>query len=339
MAYQLIYTSHPTSLTHGRSGFSTVARSRGIGDALANLVERCVRYDSTIAGDPVLAHSVVKLGASTWHVLTRARDCGTDYTNRNNYIAHHLVISEDEVGLLPSPADVALCWDGWLDSWQGEPRFVDDVDLSGLNPPKRLPAGEWGKLFGDCGCAALLGMFSAEIVAGRGDGGLLLALFAESMALFINRADSWGITFTTCDFPGGSVSDFMWRGVRQPSASAVADLTRRKSLPAPAGRGAEYARSGEMNNREKYNLTVEGPKFGQRRFEVVNVDSGKNAYAVPVLTGLVVGLLIIVAALLFVNFAYADSSEIGGMLDAGAQGAVKAGTPGGEREIFAERLK
>ena len=106
-----------------------------------------------------------------------------------------------------------------------------------------------------------------------------------------------------------------------------------------AGRGAEYARSGEMNNREKYNLTVEGPKFGQRRFEVVNVDSGKNAYAVPVLTGLVVGLLIIVAALLFVNFAYADSSEIGGMLDAGAQGAVKAGTPGGEREIFAERLK
>ena len=165
MAQQLIYTSCPVSLVRGRSGFSTVARGAGMGEALASMVERCSSYDSSAVSGPVFSHRIVRCGSSNWHVLTRTCDCGTDYTNRNNYIAHHLVLSEEEAaGLACNSAQIMLYWDGWLDSWSGEPRYIDDVDLSGIPAPAELPARRWEKIFSDAGCAACLSESGGEVL-------------------------------------------------------------------------------------------------------------------------------------------------------------------------------
>lgn len=307
MAQQLIYTSCPVSLVRGRSGFSTVARGAGMGEALASMVERCSSYDSSAVSGPVFSHRIVRCGSSNWHVLTRTCDCGTDYTNRNNYIAHHLVLSEDEAaGLACNSAQIMLYWDGWLDSWSGEPRYIDDVDLSGIPAPAELPARRWEKIFSDAGCAACLSESGGEIRGGRKDSPTILGLFAESLSLFVNPLDSWRVTYTTCYFGSDNSADFLWKGISasgQPPKPGVADLASGTAPELPNCRAAEYARTGELNNIEKFNLKAAKPEFGARRFEVVVPERRAPGSAAIILSGVVVALAILVAALLFVNFA------------------------------------
>ena len=86
MACQLIFTSSPVSLTTGRTGFSTVARTSDMPEKLAAAVERCSVYE--IPSGAVYSHRILGVGTQKWHLLSRIRDAGTDYTNRNNFIAH-----------------------------------------------------------------------------------------------------------------------------------------------------------------------------------------------------------------------------------------------------------
>lgn len=273
MAYQLIFTSSPSSLIAGRSGFSTVARTADMPELLANAVERCGTFESDTVSGAVYSHRKLNCLGRVWHVLTRAQEAGVDYTGRNNYIAHHIVVSEAEIQFLPNPAEILACYSGWCLSWSGEPRFIDAPDLCFTAIPPRLPAQTWRELFSDAGAASVMLSQTSEIGVGRSDADLALRLFAESIALVRNPLDAWEITFTTRFFSSENPADFIWRGVQSNSrleGKLKADISSRTCIAILENRAAEYARTGELNNREKYKLTVGEPIKGTRKFNVVS---------------------------------------------------------------------
>ena len=302
MAYQLIYTSYPVSLVHGRTGFSTVARSKDMPEKLASALERASVYEA--ASGAVFSHRIISAAGRTWHILSRVCDSGADYTNRNNYIAHHLAVSEDEVYGLPNPAEILLNWDGWLSSWNEDPKFIGNADLSGIISKTALPAKAWAETFGDSGKAALLGDSSAVVIASAQDAALLLKLYSESLMLNVKGEDAWNTSFTTSLAKSDNAADFVWKGVDEVRAdfpvAGLVNLKTRTAPDAPSGRAADYARSGEMNNRERYNLHVSGPKKIEAHFNVVEARPEKD-YSIWIIAACSAGatILIIAAALIF----------------------------------------
>ncbi len=295
MAYQLVYTSSPTSLNRGRSGFSTVARSADMPEKLASAVERLSAYDAS--SGVVYSHKIITFASARWHILSRTCDSGVDYTNRNNYIAHHLVISDDEISSLANPADVILNWSGWLSSWSGEPRYIDNAEnLCSIENSTKPPAKLWAQIFGDASCAALLSSSGACIKASPSNAQTLLNLFSESLSLFVKPAQAWDISFSTYSPTGG---DVMWRGVDAQSAvRCVADIQQGKAMTPPSGRLAEYAKSGEMTNREKYNLNVSEYKKPTSSFKVVE-NTDEPSFAIYYIASAVITLLILISALIY----------------------------------------
>ena len=276
MAYQLIYTSAPASLTLGRTGFSTVARTRDMPEKLAAAVERCGVYE--IGAGEVFSHRTLQYGGQTWHILTRMRDAGTDYTNRNNYVAHHIAIPQSDIGGLANPAEILAQWSGWVSKWSGDPRYIDDVlGLENIKAKNSLPAKNWEKYFGNPAKAALLSNNTAQISASADDARTLLDLFSESLLLNVNPADAWDITFTTSMASGENPNAYLWKTDTSGNAAAI-NLSAKTAPAAPDNRAAKYALTGEKNNRERYNLKVGAPKAAVR-YEVVETQNGgsKNA--------------------------------------------------------------
>lgn len=294
MAFQLVYTSYPVSLSVGRSGFSTVARSSDMPEKLVVKVEKCGIYDSRA---PIIySHRIVEANGGKWHVLSRVCDSGTDYTNRNNYIAHHLVISSEEAMKLGVvSADILLNWGGWRDSWNEEPKYLPEVDLSGLARTSRLPASKWAAIFGDAGCAAILENSPAWIRAEPSDSKRLLELFGESLCVFFNIGDSWQATYTTFFCPGDSPQDFMWRAIPfVPDQGVCADLVSGKCV-FPHGRPADYARTGILTNTERLNLKVSKPLKIERKYRVVETQNKKTSNIVT--AALIVSILFLLTAI------------------------------------------
>ena len=114
MPQQLIYTSAPRGLVAGRSGYCTVARSATMREALMLRLEQFSYYDhlSLVGGTerPVLACRVIDLRGTRYHVLSRIQDAGLDFTGRTNFIAHHLVVTPEEVSQMPTPAMAFRKW-------------------------------------------------------------------------------------------------------------------------------------------------------------------------------------------------------------------------------------
>jgi|GEM_PF-816067 len=281
MATQLIYTSSPQGLTHGRTGFCTVARSLSMPEKLAAAVEKCGVYERLQSGASPVAYSLrcVKFGAENFRVLTRACDCGSDYTNRNNFIAHHLVLADSEIREeTPNPAEIMLNWDGWLSAWSAAPHYIErDVDVSKISRIENLlPAKTWAEVFGDAGKAALLVAESpAALIAKCGQEELILRLFAESLALNTDRKKAWTASFTTYSLENPGAPDVLWKTyIDAPPADLKPAAINVSAKCAPAieeCRAAQYARSGLMTNREKYKLKVEHFKTPEKKFQVVEV--------------------------------------------------------------------
>jgi hypothetical protein len=258
MAKQLIYTSAPRGLVPGQSGFCTVARHRSLGERLVAALERISSYAHSVAAtsggaslNPVIAaHRILDVGGTRYHVLSRLRDAGSDYTRRSNHIAHHLICEENEIARAPSPARVLRAWQG-LPRWDQPPRYLDQVqdaiDLREL--AKRTPssAATWQQLASNADCAALLvddrALQGCHVVTPSGNEESLLALFEESLSRLdpsgANTHLLWQVTFTTflqrTDNPG----DFAWRGCqKRPSASGapVFDLNQPQELAAQIAR-------------------------------------------------------------------------------------------------------
>lgn len=138
MPLQYLHTSAKRGLEPGKSGFCCVARDRELPIDLARELERLSRYDHipSKSNPIILRHLQVSIRSGNYHVLSRLRDAGTDYSKRNNHIAHHLAFTQDEAISLPDPATILLFWKGWKDAWLEPPRVLgerDRFDIHDLN--------------------------------------------------------------------------------------------------------------------------------------------------------------------------------------------------------------
>ena len=260
MARQLVFTSAPQGLTPGRTGYCTVARHGDLRERLVPILESLSVYPSDWQPAPVIcAFRLVDVGGTRFPVLSRVVDAGFDYTHRSHYLAHHLILDPAEAQNAPAPAEVFLRWPGWLNHWEGAPRWLDEGDAVNLAalpgaPTPPLPAQAWKSLAGDAGHAVLLleGALPAHRVL-RGWPGReseLLYLFRESAAL-LPAAERWHAEFTNCLQPAESLTTYRWAGVRTGTSveaavtrsGVILDLTRPESLPpVPASATVRLAR-------------------------------------------------------------------------------------------------
>ncbi len=138
MPLQYLHTSAKRGLEPGKSGFCCVARDRELPVDLTRELERLSRYEH-ISGESnpiILRHLQISIRSGSYHILSRLRDAGNDYSKRNNHIAHHLAFTQDEAVSLPDPATILLFWNGWKDAWIEPPRVLgnrDNFEIEDLN--------------------------------------------------------------------------------------------------------------------------------------------------------------------------------------------------------------
>ena len=310
MAFQLIYTSYPKSLVVGRTGFSTVARSADMNEKLAAAVERCSVYD--IGEGEVFSHRILSQAGENWHVLTRISDSGVDYTNRNNYIAHHLVLSESEIDGLANPAEILAQWTGWKTSWNQDPQYIENVsNLHTIKAKNSLPAKNWQTIFGSPAKAALLFGENVTISASPQDAHILLDLYSESLLINTKQADAWHTTFTTSFSSSENANDFMWKAMPNCESASI-NLSARIAPNAPNNRASEYATTGLMTNRERLNLQVKAP-VTQTRFKVVQTKTSSDfsTKKIYIASAVISILALIVIAYLLIDTNSASSDDFG----------------------------
>ena len=233
MALQLIFTSTPQGLEPGRSGYCTVARHKDIRQRLVRELERLSVYDF---GQQVGANRVdisvyrkIALGSEEFYVLTRICDAGMDYTNRTNYLAHHLILDGFEIATSPSPAEVFLNWNGWKRKWEEGPRYLtpgEEVKLSGFKSKGLVPCKNWLSFTNDPGNGASLvsqSMVKPIVLENApGQSSHLLQLFAESCALLKLQLDAWDYSFTTYLQGNDDPKSFAWLGIEgQPAGERL----------------------------------------------------------------------------------------------------------------------
>ncbi len=269
MPWQLIYTSAPRGLLSGQSGFCTVARSGDVREALVQRLEQLSSYHylrvaeaATASRNPtVCAFRILDLRGTKYHVLTRIQPCGLDFTARTNHLAHHLVFQADELSQLPSPAAILRHWNGWLSSWQGEPRLLEDPSLAAFNSAAKscLPAQTWLRVTGDAGRAA--GLLESECIRGcylvcpPGSEGQVLEMFCETLQL-LNLTGQyalrpWRHPFTTFLQAEDNPADFQWRACQegtpayQQAVQRTTGLIPLRSVRVPNNSLVKVAREGQ----------------------------------------------------------------------------------------------
>lgn len=269
MPWQLIYTSAPRGLVSGQSGFCTVARSGDLREALAQRLEQLSYYHylrvaeaATANRNPtVCAFRILDLRGTKYHVLTRIQPCGLDFTARTNHLAHHLVFESGELAQLPSPAAILRHWSGWMSSWQGEPRLLEDPALNDFGAAAAkpcLPAQTWLQITGDAGRAA--GLLESECVRGcylvcpAGSEGQVLQMFSETLQLLNPNGQyalrPWRHTFTNFLQAEDNPADFQWRACQegtpawQQAVQRTAALTPLRSVRVPTNSLIKLAREG-----------------------------------------------------------------------------------------------
>ena len=209
----------------------------------------------------VLSHRILSLRGTIFHVLSRIVDAGLDYTNRTNFIAHHVVFQPHELQAACSPADYLLYWPGWLSTWQGEPAWTDDqaASVHDIQTRTSLPAENWGGWSGTPSNASLLFEASkprdAALLVEPAQESALIYLFAESLLLLKlngdDRGTEWQVPFTTFFQSKDEVVDFRWRGIWPKSdrtkaerGALLLDLRNPSGFPPSTGPLADFAATG-----------------------------------------------------------------------------------------------
>jgi hypothetical protein len=252
MAYQLVYTSAAKLLDAGRSGFGTVARSKTVSPLVVSAIERVSQFSNLRGNDRsriIFVHRRIVAANNRFHLLSRICDAGADYTGRTHHIAHHLILTQDEVARAATrrltPADV-LGQFSWLDRWDGAARFFgpsDDVALEMFQTTARhSQRAEWARLTGNPIHARSLAWEGAArtgvLLVPRGIDAL--ALMGEALYEFGNQA--WSRSFTTSLETTDEMSDIDWV-ISSPEdfpeiqgrcgARTILDLGHPQSLPVP----------------------------------------------------------------------------------------------------------
>ncbi len=242
MPLSLVFTSVAQGLTPGRSGFCTVARHREIPERLVALLEGLGTPNGN-SSTVVFTFRRLDAAAQSWYILSRFTAGGLDYTQRDNRLAQHLVFTDEESAGLPPPADIASRWQGWIEKWDGEPRWLDPIKLQLKAGRPLIPCSHWRKLTGTGAKAAWLiaGESAANVsLINAKDTDELLQLFAEASAL-LGRA-SWSANFTTEASVTGS-DGFAWCG-GETSGRYTIDITSAIHEPAPESERARQAALG-----------------------------------------------------------------------------------------------
>lgn len=144
--HEMIYTSAPSTLE--APGLGAVAITSGIPRNVEGSMRRLSRFDFfELPGDQltpprfaVFSHVVVKDGGSNWHICTRTVSTGFDYTERPNFLAHHLAFTDDELPPGRSVFDVWETSDLFADQWDSEPKTINPRPLTLSPATKRLNA-------------------------------------------------------------------------------------------------------------------------------------------------------------------------------------------------------
>ncbi|MEI7910930.1 MAG: hypothetical protein WCK77_14940 [Verrucomicrobiota bacterium] len=291
MASQLVYTSAAKLLDAGRSGFGTVARSRLLSPLVVNSIEQVSQFANERGLDRkrvIHCHRRITAGSSRFHLLSRIRDAGSDYTGRTNHIAHQLVVTSEEAARAAArgltPADVLRQFD-WLSEWSGGARFfetAEEVALDSFQPDGvRSNRQTWVSATGNPEHARLLAWVGAPrtgvIIAL--DSSDRLALMAEALAEFDTQ--SWSRTFTTSLETTDELSGLDWivttpagfAEIRQRCGSrTVFDLCNPHSLPVPAAPVVA----------EKPKLVIPTPTLGQHVHQPVPSPSIGSSSSRPV---------------------------------------------------------
>lgn len=267
MAWQLIYTSSPRLLQAGRTGFGTVAKHPAIRNAVQSELERFSQF-SRIEGlrsdRTLFYHRVLSIQGETYHVITRLKDAGFDYTGRTNHVAHHIVVSSAEAatagsqGLTPVDVIANLNHQGlWRESWDESPRELsaeEEIPLAGMGKTLTLPAENWHTKSGSAANAAILApgrvAESCWLLCPPGTSDELLPLMGESLLL---HPQPWRISFATEVQPTDRIEEIVWRGVpsdspvRATAAQSVRptlDFENPSALPVPVPEFASLAENG-----------------------------------------------------------------------------------------------
>jgi hypothetical protein len=214
--HQHCYTSLPRGLFPGRSGYTTVAQTPGMGRSLTDTAERLSTFapldpnPTAYASEPVnWFHMVVTQAGTRSHFVSRVGACPPDYTGRSNYLAHHLILTPQEAVACPAgPADL-LAEPGWIMAeWTGEARELPSRQVPTLASEKRTSAVQAAGL--EAGWAQELAdrlqdrsLKQIWLVYPRGVDAL--GIVRDVLSHLDTKEDRWSATFTTHaakNFPG-----------------------------------------------------------------------------------------------------------------------------------------
>ncbi len=215
MSFQLIYTSAPTLLDPGLSGYGVVARSRDMPRLLSKKLAKLsvFKEELKLIPGPQFSYNILDCAGATFHVLSCVQSAGADYSGRECHIAHHLVLTKQEVREFkenkarPTPAGLMLgLYSGefWATCWNQPPQEIEhEVELSTDMLPELHLQSMWKELTGHKYNAKTLITPPYEhdclIIVQPGTRSLdILHLLAESDWLSASRG--WGITFTTSGY-------------------------------------------------------------------------------------------------------------------------------------------
>ncbi|MBE6367718.1 MAG: hypothetical protein E7052_07425 [Lentisphaerae bacterium] len=164
--FELIYTSSPQGLLPGRAGFCTVAMTGGMPPNLLLVLENLsgynfVQHNGAFPSEfnPVCCYYIkMRYGMQLLHTVGRIAPNGLDYSQRNNKIAHHILLeSPEELAQYPTGAAELFTLDGvFCQDFQGEPHQLPGRRLPAGNNQIMLPAVTWQKIMHDAGFAALI---------------------------------------------------------------------------------------------------------------------------------------------------------------------------------------
>lgn len=217
--HEMIYTSAPTTLE--APGLGVVAITPGMPHAVERIMRRLSRFDFFSLPDEqrsppqfgIYSHVVVSDSGSNWHICTRTLSTGFDYTNRPNFLAHHLAFSDSEVPAGHSIFDVLEANDLFVDQWEGEPTSIEPRQLTLTTRAKKSNA--WQSLIvGQDGCQQLMQSHASSQKAFLLDDSPLqiLKLFKDAaLSLGTQRANQ--VSFTTALGADVQGVTFDWIGI------------------------------------------------------------------------------------------------------------------------------
>jgi len=225
MPKELIYTSAERGLRPGTRGFCTVAYTRGMSPALVRILESLSAYkalyadhDPRAASNPIaFSHYRYMLDGRGLSILSRIAGTGVDHTRRNNKIAHHLSLRDQErpeagpAWLLSQECAFHTCWTEPPQLLESPPSLPPEPE--GAEP---LGALTWQQLTGDAGWAGelaqscLLHPREPVYIVAPPDVDML-RLFAEALALLPVRK-RWQVSFNTYFNTAPAGASCLWRG-------------------------------------------------------------------------------------------------------------------------------